>query len=119
MIKKHFYYFNIKIQEAAVHRKTPVLESLFNKVAALRPSTPRQDFSSEFCETIKDTVFTEHLRITASEIRRVFFLRISCCFFGEICFDEHNSQNFLIICLKEQGICFATICVESLVYCIS
>ena len=38
---------------------------LFNKVAGLRPET--QLFSCEFCEITKNTFFTEHLRVTASE----------------------------------------------------
>ena len=69
--------------------------------------------------TVEDTVFfTGLLRTTASVICRGSFLRISFCFYGQICFGEHNSQNFSIICLKEQRFYFATICVESLVCCI-
>ena len=69
------------------HRKTPVPESLFNKVAGPRPATLLQKrlwhrpqaynfikketlalvFSSEFCEIFKNNFFTEHLRTTASE----------------------------------------------------
>ena len=44
------------------HRKTAVLESLFNKVADLGDS--KQVFS---CENLRNTYFEEHLRTTASE----------------------------------------------------
>ena len=43
------------------HRKTPVLESPFNKVTSLRV------VSCEICEIFKITYFKEHLRTTASE----------------------------------------------------
>ena len=51
------------------HRKTPVLESLFNKIADYRPATllkenPTQVFSVEFCELFKNSFCTEHLRAT-------------------------------------------------------
>ena len=39
-----------------VHRKTLVLESLFNKVAGL------QVFSCEYCKIVKSSFFIEHLR---------------------------------------------------------
>ena len=45
---------------------------LFNKAAGLRPAnpikkeTPRQVFSCEFCEILKNTFFTEHLRVSVS-----------------------------------------------------
>ena len=48
-------------------------ESLFFKVAGLRPATLlkketlAQVFSCEFCEISKSTFFTEHLLATASE----------------------------------------------------
>ena len=43
-----------------MHKKTPVLESLFNKVAALQPcnfikGTPTQVFACEYCEIVKNT----------------------------------------------------------------
>ena len=44
------------------YRKTPVLESLFNKVA----ETPTQVFSCEICQIFKKTYFEEHLRKTFS-----------------------------------------------------
>ena len=43
------------------HRKTPVLESLFNKVASLK-ETSTQVFSCELCKISKNTFFTEHLQ---------------------------------------------------------
>ena len=49
------------------HKKTPVLESLFNKVAGLKvcnfiKENPAQVFPSEISEIFKNTFFTEHLR---------------------------------------------------------
>ena len=54
-----------------VHRKTPLLESPFNKVAgfagsaALIKNTPTQVFFCEICETFKNTYFVEQLQTTA------------------------------------------------------
>ena len=45
-----------KIVICNVHRKTLVLESLFNKVAGL------QVFSCEYCKIVKCSFFIEHLR---------------------------------------------------------
>ena len=49
-----------------------MLESLFNKVANLRPAsllekTPAQVFSCEIWESFRNTYFEEHLRTTAPE----------------------------------------------------
>ena len=55
-----------------IHRKTPVLESFFNKVTDLQ--TPTQVFSCEYCEIFKNTYFEEHLQTTASA--SVFLTRI-------------------------------------------
>ena len=46
-----------------VHKKTPVLESLFNKIFALRPATvlketSAQIFSSKFCKTAASEIET-------------------------------------------------------------
>ena len=47
-------------------------ESLFNKVAGMRPATLSkkrpltQGFSCEFCEISKNTFLTEHLWVTTS-----------------------------------------------------
>ena len=55
-----------------MYRKTPAPESLFNKVAGLRPATLlkkkilAQVFSCEFFEICENTFFTEHLWTTAS-----------------------------------------------------
>ena len=46
-----------------------MLESLFNKVAGLRPATlltPAQVFFFKICEIYKTTFFEEHLRLAAS-----------------------------------------------------
>ena len=45
-------------------RKTLVLESLFNKLAGLRP--PTWVLSYEICQNFKNTSFEEHLQTTAS-----------------------------------------------------
>ena len=53
-----------------IHRKTPLPEPLFNKVAALdnfiKKETLAHVFSCEFCEISKNTFFTEHLWTTVS-----------------------------------------------------
>ena len=52
------------------HRETPVLESIFNKVADLlqvfKRETPTQAFFYEVYKTLKSTYFEEHLQMTAS-----------------------------------------------------
>ena len=53
--------------------KAPVPESFFNKVADLKPATlvkeiPAQVLPCEFCEIVKNTFFTEHLRMTAHDV---------------------------------------------------
>ena len=50
-----------------------MLESLFNKTVGLKAcnfikKTPVQVHSCEYCKTLKNTYFEEHLRITNSEI---------------------------------------------------
>ena len=57
------------------HRKTPVLESLLNKVAGLglqfyQKETSTQVFSCEVCKIFKSTYFEGHLWTTASEFIR-------------------------------------------------
>ena len=55
-----------------IHRQTPVLESLFNKVAGhnglqlYEKETPTQVLCCEYCEIFKNTYFEEHLRTAAS-----------------------------------------------------
>ena len=60
----------------SVCRKTPVLQSYFNKVAGFQPAsflkkTLTQVLSCEICETFKNTYFEEHLQMTAS-IKKLF-----------------------------------------------
>ena len=56
-------------------RKQLCQSLFFNKVAALRKKeTLAQVFSSEFFEISKNTSFTEHLRVTASDSKKVIFL---------------------------------------------
>ena len=53
---------------AKIHRKTAVSKSFFNKVAGLSPEeTLAQVFSCEFCDISKNTFFTEHLWVIASD----------------------------------------------------
>ena len=49
--------FSLKLRK--IHRKTPVRETL------------AEVFYCEFCEIFKNTIFTEHLRETASENKEV------------------------------------------------
>ena len=64
------------------HWKTPVLELLLNKVAALRPANFLKIDSNTgaflwiFRNLFKDTFLSENLQTTASEIHRVSFLRV-------------------------------------------
>ena len=51
-----------------VHRKTLVLESLFNKF--YQKETPTQVFSWEYCGTFKNTYFEEDLLTSASVDRK-------------------------------------------------
>ena len=47
-----------------IHRKTPALESLFNKVAGLqlyKKATPTHLFFYGYCEIFKNSFFIEHL----------------------------------------------------------
>ena len=80
-----------------------------------KKETPTQMFSCEFCEIFKDTFLIEHLGTTASEIRRTsfFFLFLLTNLFWRTQFPEFYNY------LKEHRFYFATICVESFVYCIS
>ena len=53
-----------------IHWKTPVPESLFNKIAGhyIKKETLAQMFSCVFCKILKNTFFTEHLQVTASDV---------------------------------------------------
>ena len=65
---------NVVLKIYKIQRKTPVPESFFNKVAGLRPQpcnfikNETQLPSCEFCEIFKNSFFTEHFRMTSSEI---------------------------------------------------
>ena len=71
-----FYYIDNRIQNrcskkfSKIHGKTPLLESLFNKVSGLRPAILLKRhfstvFSCEFGNISNKTLFTEHLWMTA------------------------------------------------------
>ena len=57
-----------------IHKKLPVLESIFNKVAGLKASnfikkeTPAEVFLREYCGSFKKQLFLEHLRWLLLEI---------------------------------------------------
>ena len=55
------------------HKKTPVLESLFNKVSRNK-ETPAQVFSCEFCKAFKNTFFTENIRWSWSLSFKKFYI---------------------------------------------
>ena len=63
-----------------IHKKTPVLESHFNKVTGLYPATslkertPTQVFSGEFCEILKTSFLQKHLQATTSVLRKKCFI---------------------------------------------
>ena len=52
-----------------VHRKKPVLESLFTKVAGL---LKLQVFSCEFCEVFKNSLFDRTPPVVASVTRKLY-----------------------------------------------
>ena len=49
------------------HRKTPVLESLYDKVALYYKKTPTQVFTCEICEIFKNTFFCRTPPVATSE----------------------------------------------------
>ena len=53
-----------------IHWKTPVPESLLNKIAGhyIKKETLAHMFSCVFCKILKNTFFTEHLQVTASDV---------------------------------------------------
>ena len=58
-------FFEIGVLKVCnIHRKVPVLESLFSKVAILvaYKQTPTQMFSCEYCELFKKILFKENNR---------------------------------------------------------
>ena len=59
-----------------IHRKTPVLKSLFCLPTTIRPTTllkktPTQAFPYEYCEIFKNTCFEDHLRMATSDMKQV------------------------------------------------
>ena len=64
-----------------IHRKTPVLESFYDKSPGLglQLLTPARVFFCEFCEMFKGTCFIEYLRTTA-----LFFKKRSCSIFWRV-----------------------------------
>ena len=56
-----------------LHKKMPVLESLFNKVSRNK-ETQAQVFSYVFCEGFTSNVFTEHLRWSWSLSLKTFYV---------------------------------------------
>ena len=55
------------------HKKTPVLESIFNKVSRNK-EIPAQVFSCEFCKAFKNTFFTENIRWSWSLSFKKFYI---------------------------------------------
>ena len=65
-----FFIIGVLKKSHNIHRKSPVLESLFhNKSAVLKAAAfrnfikkmaPRQTFFCEYCEIFKNIIFTEH-----------------------------------------------------------
>ena len=90
-----------------VHRKTPMFESLFNKVAdlfslatLLKRDSPTCFFLCAICEFFKNTYFEEHLRTIDcfSDVKHV--IRVFNTFFSYfMCFSP--IFKFLFICLCE------------------
>ena len=68
-----------------INRKTPALESLFNKVLKNLFKIPTLAFSCEYCEIFKKTYFEKHLRMVASNIS-----------FPGVSFHEINLQREII-----------------------
>ena len=54
---------------AKFHRKTPLLESVFNKSLESRQT---QVFSGEICGIFKNTYYEEHLGTIASALPRIY-----------------------------------------------
>ena len=60
-------FFNIDVlKNRNIHRKTPVLESLFNKVAGLLKRDPTQVFSCKNCQILKYRFFYRTTLLAAS-----------------------------------------------------
>ena len=86
-----------------IHRKTPVLESLFNKAAGqawnfIKKRLQNKAFSFRFCETFKKVFFTEHGRLLLiiayiNEIWPTLFHKVTTKF-GKV--DQQFYQSNLI-----------------------
>ena len=69
-----------------IHRKTAVLESLFNKaaglacLATLMKETPSQTLSIEYCEVLKNTHFKQHLQTAAFRLSFYKKLYVTCSY---------------------------------------
>ena len=55
----------------------------------MKKETLTQVFSCDFCEIFKNTVFTEHLRMTASDKSFMIILDFRCCYSDCIFFLRH------------------------------
>ena len=69
-----------------IHRKTAVLESLFNKaaglayLATLMKETPSQTLSIEYCEVLKNTLFKQHLQTATFRLSFYKKLYVTCSY---------------------------------------
>ena len=61
----YVFYKKLFLKISNIHRKTPVLKFLFNKVAGLKIRT--NVGVCEYCGISKNTYFEEHLRTTDSD----------------------------------------------------
>ena len=73
-IKEDFLQNRCSQKFSDIHRKTPMLDFLFNKVAAIqacnfiKKKIPRQVLSCEYCEIFKNSFFYRTSLVAASEI---------------------------------------------------
>ena len=71
---------NVFLKVCKFHRKTSVLESLFNKVVGLQlyyKNAPTQVFSCEICKIFKNTYFEEHHELLLLKFLHCHWLDIS------------------------------------------
>ena len=86
-IKKEQLFANVlqnmcSLKFCSIHRKTPVLESLFNKVASFQEEGKKRLNADVFlcCKIFYDTFFTEHLRwLLHIKNREQTWMSIHCC----------------------------------------
>ena len=85
-----------------VHRKTPVLETLFIKVTGLtaciliKKETPTQVFSCEYCKIFKNSFFVEHLLIILFRNFVMIDIRYFRIIFYYFKIRPRNRKNFTI-----------------------